>query len=371
VGQLQDKILTFLRVDKRNRQFFVSDLLDNKFQLSLHCLMLFRLAESGIPRSEAQKYYKELISLLTENSSLHLFMGLNNDIKVEAATLFFVIFFLYQYHIQYDRKESIDKTLDVIIEIISLIRKDQLPYYRLKRHKLLERQYRKSDLNRRADYEIFFPVWQNFMLNVFWYNILKMAIHLGELRGVRLRKYERWTKKIKRSFHVQYMRSFLAKPTSASTDYKFVFHPAMIFTITLPFPIIENREAQLLYRVLIKQFLVKEGIKYPTRNQKRLSQLVSPILIGEYFEGWRRLMQDKKFLGDFFQRISLYLDDQLKEGMLGYMPLKSIKYVNLDWGLWSIPFFVIMNKDKWNSIPKEDQEASRSCSQAKYLHDLF
>ena len=46
--------------------------------------------------------------------------------------------------------------------------------------------------------------------------------------------------------------------------------------------------------------------------------------------------------------------------MLGYMPLKSIKYVNLGWGLWSIPFFVIMNKDKWNSIPKEDQDAIMS-----------
>ncbi|MFH1489135.1 MAG: TRAP transporter substrate-binding protein [Pseudomonadota bacterium] len=45
------------------------------------------------------------------------------------------------------------------------------------------------------------------------------------------------------------------------------------------------------------------------------------------------------------------------EGMLGYMPLKSIKYVNLDWGLWSIPFFVIMNKNTWNRIPKEDQDA--------------
>ena len=45
------------------------------------------------------------------------------------------------------------------------------------------------------------------------------------------------------------------------------------------------------------------------------------------------------------------------EGMLGYMPLKSIKYVNLDWGLWSIPFFVIMNTNKWNTIPKADQDA--------------
>jgi len=48
------------------------------------------------------------------------------------------------------------------------------------------------------------------------------------------------------------------------------------------------------------------------------------------------------------------------EGMLGYMPLKSIKYVNLDWWLWSIPFFVIMNKNKWASIPKEDQDGIMS-----------
>jgi len=320
VGLLQDRICNFVRLDSKNRRLFVTDLLENKFYLSLHCLMLLRLFQSGIPREEAQKYYKEFVSMLNDSSPLHLFMGVNSDIQVEASTLFFVTFFLYQYHIQYDREDKIDETLDIILEIITLIRKNQLPYYRLKRHKLLEKQYRKSELNRRADYEIFFPVWQNFMLNVFWYNILKMAIHLGELRGVRLSKYERWTKKIKHYFHVQYMRSFLANPTNANTHYNFVFHPSMIFTITLPFPIIEDREAQLFYRVLIKQFLVKEGIRYPTRNQHQLSQLISPILIAEYFEGWRKLMRDKKFLGDFFQRISYYLDDQLKEGVLGYIP---------------------------------------------------
>lgn len=320
IALLQDRIDNFIRIDNKNRQFFVTDLLENKFYLSLHCLMLLRLLQSGIPRGEAQRHYKELVSILSDSSPLKLFMGLNSEIQVEASTLFFVIFFLYQYHIQYDRKDKIDDTLDIILEIITLIRKNQLPFYRLKRHKLLERQYRKSELKHRADYEIFFPVWQNFLLNVFWYNILKMAIHLAELRGVRLRKYERWTKKIKHYFHSQYMRSFLASPTKANTHYNFVFHPAMIFTITLPFPIIEDREAQLFYRVLIKQFLVKEGIKYPTRNQHRLSHIISPILIAEYFEGWRKLMRDKKFLGDFFQRISQYLDDQLMEGVLGYIP---------------------------------------------------
>lgn len=325
VGYLQDRVSNFAKLNGQNRQIFVTNLLDSQFHLSLHCLMLFRLVQSGIPRKDAEKYYQELISILREKSLPDLFMGLHEGIKVEAASLFFVIFFLYKYHIHYDRGESINQTLEIMQEIVSLIRRDQLPYYQLKRHKLLGRQYRKSDVNSRSDYELFFPIWQNFMLNVFWYNILKMTIHLGELRGIRMRKYQRWAKKIKNHFHAQYMKSFISNPMDANTRYNFVFHPSMIFTITLPFSIIENREAQILYRVLIKQFLVKEGIKYPTRNKEKKSHLVSPFLLADYFEGWRTLMKDKEFLGDFFQRVSHFFEDQLREGVLGYIP----NYVNV------------------------------------------
>jgi hypothetical protein len=320
VGYLQDRVNNFGKLNGQNREIFVTDLLDGQFHLSLHCLMLFRLVQSGIPRKEAEKYYDELLTILREKSLPDLFMGLHESIKVEAASLFFIVFFLYKYHLHYDRGEGIDKTLEILQEIISLIRKDHLPYYRMKRRNLLERQYRKSDLNSRSDYEVFFPTWQNFMLNVFWFNILKMAIHLGELRGIRMNKYQRWTKKIKNHFHIQYMKSFIANPINANTRYNFVFHPTMIFAITLPFSIIENREAQILYRVLIKQFLVKEGIRYPVRNKEDTSHLVSPILIADYFEGWRMLMKEKEFLGDFFQRVSLFFEDQLREGVLGYIP---------------------------------------------------
>ena len=320
VGYLQDRVNNFSKLNGKNRQIFVTDLLEGEFHLSLHCLMLFRLVQSGISRKEAEKYYKELISILRDKSLPDLFTGKQEGIKVEAASLFFVIFFLYQYHIHYDRGDSVDETLEILQEILSMIRRDQLPYYRVNRHNLLERQYRKSDANSKSDYELFFPIWQNFMLNVFWYNILNMTVHLGELRGIRLRKYQRWSKKIKRYFHIQYMKSFIANPIEANTRYNFVFHPAMILTITLPFSIIENREAQILYRVLIKQFLVKEGIKYPIRNKDNRSHLVSPILIGDYFEGWRKLMKEKEFLGDFFQRISHFFEDQLREGVLGYIP---------------------------------------------------
>lgn len=44
------------------------------------------------------------------------------------------------------------------------------------------------------------------------------------------------------------------------------------------------------------------------------------------------------------------------EGPLGYLPLRSIKYWSEGWGLYNVPFFVIMNKDTWKKIGEKDQK---------------
>ena len=45
------------------------------------------------------------------------------------------------------------------------------------------------------------------------------------------------------------------------------------------------------------------------------------------------------------------------EGPLGYLPLKSIKYWSMGWGLYSTPFFIGMNPRTWDKISEEDQNA--------------
>ncbi len=301
-------------------RYFVTDLLDPQLYLSLHCLILLRFYQTGITRSQAQKYHQDLIRMLVGENLTEKLMGLNPVLKVDAATPFLIIFCLHRYHVLFDQGESVSLSVDIALNILNLIRKNRLPFYTLKRNRLLEKQYRKSDMKLKQDYEIFFPVRQNFLLNVFWFNVLQMTVHLAGMKEMRVGRFRRWAKKIKVRFHDQYMKSFLAEPMKAVQTYAFAFHPSMIYSITLPYPILESRESQILYRILIKLFLVNGGINFPLLGTEKRSLFLSPILLGEYLSGWELVMKDKEFLLSFFQATSRNLMDQLKEGFLGYFP---------------------------------------------------
>jgi hypothetical protein len=116
------------------------------------------------------------------------------------------------------------------------------------------------------------------------------------------------------------MRSFISNPIEGPENYGFVFHPSLIFAITLPFSILNNRENHILYRVLLKQFLDETGIKFPMRDEKQPTNISSVILIGEYLKGWTLLMKDKPYLLEFFQKIAEKISNQLKSGTVGFIP---------------------------------------------------
>ncbi len=320
VNYLYGKQQDFLRKYPDKIPYYTTDLCENDFNLSFHCLIVTRLLRSGLQANQANKYIQNLVRFLRKNDLSDLFAGINSEVRIDAASPFLITFLLYYYQTLYHNEGMLDEILTIITEIINLIRKDKLPFYVLKRNKLLERQYRKSDMTPKEVYEIFYPLQQNFIVNVFWFNILSIAIRLGEKKNVHFSRYRRWANKIKQRFYQQYVRPFTSNPSRAVEDFGFAFHPSMIYCITLPFPILDEKVSQILYRLLLKQYLTKDGIKFPVRLENYTGNIISPILIGEYFDGWEKLMRDKEFLYTFFHSVSQRLEKTLKESIVGYVP---------------------------------------------------
>jgi hypothetical protein len=189
------QLQNFQKLMDGKKSFFVTDFTDIRFHFSLHCLIVLRLFQCGIVKEKAASLRKDFQNYISEKGLPELFLGMHPNIKVEAASVFFLVFVLYEYHMRFDKEEGIHQSLEIIEELVNLIRKNKFPYFRLKRNKLLERQYRKSDLTPKESYEVFFPLYQNFILNVFWYNTLSMLIDLGKNSNLNFKKYERWCKR--------------------------------------------------------------------------------------------------------------------------------------------------------------------------------
>ncbi len=306
---------------KPSFSYYVADLFDNDFHLTIHCFILLKLFKSGLKEEEARKLIEPLSRMLNTGELRDLFSGVNSDVRVEQATPFLVAFVLYFYHRLYDKTGKYSSGfVEIFQEIIDLLRKNKLPYFRLKRGKLLERQYRKSDMDVPHDYRLFFPIRQNFLLNVFWYNLLKMTIDIGAVKNMKMRRYRRWANKIANNFQQKYVKPLMSEPVKGPENYAFAFHPGMILAITLPFPILEKKQSQTLYRLLIKQFLDKSGIKFPVRTANDTRNIISPLLFAEYLEGWEKLMMDKDFLLKFFTLAGEEIKRKLKNDIVGYIP---------------------------------------------------
>lgn len=304
-----------------NTEAFVTDLIDKEFNLTLFCMITLRLIQSGIKKNVADEYYKCLQSIFAGRNLDEILMGVHPYIKVDAASPFFLTFFLYYYHLWFNQGSALRDSFKMITEIIDLIRKNKLQYYRIKRNKLVERIYKKSDQYPKDGYEIFFPIRQNFVLNVFWYNMLAMARHLSELNDLRLRRIKRWPKKIKHRFYNQYFKPFSMFKNSNFDSFKFILHPAIIYAVSLPHPILNEKDAQFLVKVLISQFLTKGGIKFPVQGARSDTvYFVSPLLLGEYLNAWQSLMKEKDFLVEFFNNIRKEIQNHLYKGIIGYIP---------------------------------------------------
>ncbi|MBN2366487.1 MAG: glycogen debranching enzyme family protein [Calditrichaeota bacterium] len=316
-----DKLQNFRRIYSEQMFYYTSDIFRNEFILSLHCFIVFKLLKSGLNSSDAKALVKQLIHLLDQRRLQDLFMGLDSKIRVEAVSPFMIVITLYYYHLLYDKSgEMSEVILNTILEIIDLIRKNKLPFFRLKMGKLLERQYRQSDINIKNDYQVFFPIRQNFMINVFWFNMLHMAVELGDKKNMKMLRYKRWAKKIKNNIQQKYIKNFMADPVKAPQNYPFAFHPSMILAITLPFSVLDPKQAQIFYRILIKQFLDKNGIKFPVNPGNPEEFIVSPILVAEFMTGWMQLMKEKDFLLNFYNSVARNFNFVLKNGTVGYIP---------------------------------------------------
>ncbi len=310
----------FRRVSVDEVSYFVTDLMEKNFNLSVYCLLTLRLLKSKIEKNIADEYFKGLKSFLSKSDIHEILMGLHSEIAVDAASPFLLIFFLYEYHLRYSHGPAVQESIRIILEIIDLIRRNRLQYYQMRPNKLLERLYQKSDQQPKDGYELFYPIRQNFILNVLWYNAIMMVRHLAELNNVRVGRIKRWHKIIKNRFFNQYFKSFSMKPPKVVDSLKFVLHPAIIYSITLPYPILKEKDSQLLLRMLMTQFLTNGGIKFPIRNDHDLKFIISPLLLGEYLDGWNLLMKDKKYLVEFFNKIGEEIKIQLNNGVLGYIP---------------------------------------------------
>ncbi len=310
----------FKRVSEDESSYFVTDLMQKNFNLSVYCLFTLRLLRSKIKKNIADEYFKGLKSIISKADIHEILMGLHSEIAIDAASPFLLIFFLYEYHLRYNQGPVVQESIRIMLEIIDLIRRNRLQYFQMRSNKLLERVYQKSDLQPKNDYQLFYPLRQNFILNVLWYNAIMMVRHLAELNNVRVGRIKRWPKIIKNRFFNQYFKSFSMKPAIAINSFKFVLHPAIIYSITLPYPILKEKDSQLLLRMLMTQFLTNGGIKFPTHINHDVKFIISPLLSGEYLDGWNLLMKDKKYLVEFFMKIGEEIKVQLSDGVLGYIP---------------------------------------------------
>jgi len=320
IPYLADKINKFQVLYDKKHAYFNSEPFIPKLNLSTHCFMAKRLLQSHGDSQLAQKLYDGLLFLIENNNLVEIFSGVKSDILVNLASPFYLVFFLYSFHNLFGKLRSFSTSYKIVQDILNIVLKNQLPYYRCGHKKLLERQYRTSDLEEKYDHEMYFPIRQNLVLNVLWYNTLKIGEFLAEAVNESPRKYAKYARKLQKNFFKQYMKSFSLHPSGALDSYKFAFHPAMIYTMSLPFPILEKRDEQLLYRVLIKQFLSSQGIKYPIRRGESTVTVYSSLLACEYLITWQKLMPEKESIFVLFKRMGIHFKQSVSEGALGFVP---------------------------------------------------
>jgi hypothetical protein len=319
-GYLSDRINQFQVIYDKQHSYFNSEPFIPKLNLSTHCFMAKRLLQSLGDSQLAQKLYDDLLFLMENKNLVEIFSGVKSDILVNLASPFYIAFFLYSFHNLFGKLRPFSSSYKIVQEVLNIILKNQLPYYRCGRKKLLERQYRSSDLEEKYDHEMYFPLRQNLVLNVLWYNTLKVGEFLAEAIDESPRRYAKYARKLQKNFFKQFMKSFSLHPSQALDSYKFAFHPAMIYTISLPFPILEKRDEQLLYRVLIKQFLSSQGIKFPIRRAESTVTVYSPLLACEYLTAWQKLMPEKESVFVLFRRMATHFKESVTEGALGFVP---------------------------------------------------
>ncbi len=320
VSYLKERTENFKLYSTDNKySYFITEFPRYKFNLTVHCFIARRIIRSGVDPDIARGYYQTIMSLFYDRNPLDVLTGAHPQMSVDPLSPFALIFFLYEYHSRYDHGVSVLDSIKLIQGIINHIYKNHFSFYRRTRHKLLERLYAAREYTSGEGFEKFYPDRQNFLFNVFWYNSLKILIHLAQYHDIKEARYERWVKKVQTRFLNQYMKAFLENPSQALQVYPFSFHPTMIYAISLPFMILGKAESRLLFSILVKQFMTGSGISFPIRGKEKVELLPSPLLLGEFLEGWQLVMKDKEKFLLLFQKISKNLTLSLRHEMVGYI----------------------------------------------------
>ncbi len=320
VRYLFGKMDEFCIKQQADKRLIVSRLPGKSVNFSVNCFIGRRILRSGIEKDIAKEYYHTIRNLISDNTLLEILKGNSSEITADVASAFSLVFFLYEYHSKFDRQTFLEDSFKIVQEIITHVQKNHLPYFKRRRSKLLERRYDSFPKIKPQEHEVYYPDRQNFIINVFWYNILKMAEKLAAYNNVRPGKYEKLAKKVEKRFNEQYVKPFADEPEKAYKTYAFAFHPGMIYAIALPFQIMNRENARKLYTILLKQFMDSDGIKFPLNRKGKSDFVISPLLLGDYFDAWNLLMAEKKSFIKLFQQLERTLSRNLSHGILGFLP---------------------------------------------------
>ena len=301
-----------------NSHYILDNLLSKEIKLTPFALSARRILRSGIEKELARKYFNSILELDNNGQLINVLMGQNPRLKADAFSPFAIIFFLYEYHNQYAEGDLLLRSLDIIHSIIHAIIKGKIPDIRVSFSKVLHmKKDAIPDFYKLAGVEIY-PKDQSFLLNILWYNSLKIYSQLCSFSQIRNGKYEKVSNKVHQKLIGKFSLVMENIDDAFSDDADFEFHPAHIYCVSLPFQIFNQSQSENLVKILLHKFLSPDGIKYPTSDGKNVT---STILLSHYFESWYYFAKDELAFKNIFVNLKKNMSLQFRENLLGYTPL--------------------------------------------------
>ncbi len=315
LGRIED----YKSNNARHKMFFVSKLPAKRIRLTVNFWALRNLYRSEVSREMARELHQKSMVVFANQSVEEVLGNSDETFLADPYTPFSIMLALYEYHSRFDDPVTLPFSIELARDILRAILKNKLPYYRARFKKLLvcnEIMLPKIHL---WDNVCLFPACDSFLINALWYNAFKIANYLLKLNDSAERKYERISLKIFKTFNEKFSDLFNAHALEKALKTYFKPHPAMIFVLTLPFPIFTRRQARILYSLLEQYFLSAEGIKYFQTFRDRNQVVISPMLLSEYLRAWQMYFKEDANLPDEYNRFRVRLTQELRQGMLGHV----------------------------------------------------
>ncbi len=315
LGRIED----YKSNSKHHKMFFVSKLPAKRIRLTVHFWALRNLYRSEISREMARELHQKSMVIFANQTVEEVLGNRDSTFLADAYAPFSILLALYEYHSRYDDPVTLPFSIELVRDILRAILKNKLPYYRTKSKKLLVCDEALRPTINLWNNVCLFPACDSFLINAFWFNAFKIANYLLKLNDAEEKKYERIALKIFKGFNEKFADLFNAHALEKALRSYFRLHPAMIFVLTLPFPIFTRRQARIFYSLLEQYFLSGEGIKFYQLAGEKKQVVVSPMLLGEYLRAWKMYFREDANLPDDFNRFKVRLTQELRQGMLGHI----------------------------------------------------